>query len=230
MTLRYVRLTKKYTNNCTFWLVDHWFLLWCNYDVIIFPVNWLCVSVRRQSTMNMNQTTPLQPLPSSQPHTSPNPPSHQPTTSIPHHDKESPHCHDDSDDDNKVTTEDASPDTNSGLLGYRAEVNMKPYNQQQGRGRVSRDLTPQFVAAETLSSTPTKVSIAFAGIGVQQRCTAITHTGAQCRLRSQPGSRTCHRHDAVAVWNQDLTRMHMWHGREGICEWYESTVIVLDLE
>ena len=71
-------------------------------------------------------------------------------------------------------------DSPNGSVEY--EVDKKPYSRS---GRASRDLTPQFMATETLSSTPSKTS---------GRCVAMTHSGMQCRLRALPGAMTCHRH------------------------------------
>lgn len=59
----------------------------------------------------------------------------------------------------------------------------------------SRDLTPLFMAAETLSSTPSKhLPTTNAASSGPIRCVAMTNSGMQCRLRSIPGAVTCHRH------------------------------------
>lgn len=71
------------------------------------------------------------------------------------------------------------------------EIMTKPYNTTHlYTSMASRNLTPQFKAAETLCSTPTKEHSASS-----QRCSAFTHNGARCRLRAMTGSSQCHRHE-----------------------------------
>ena len=125
-----------------------------------FPsVNWLCVSLKR----NRKTAPPVFSLPNSQPYVH---------THSDHAPFEQDHAH------NHSLASSLDEDS---IIEY--EVEKKPDS-----GRASRDLTPQFMAAETLSSTPSKASSGPA------RCVAMTNSGMQCRLRSIPGSVTCHRH------------------------------------
>lgn len=74
------------------------------------------------------------------------------------------------------------------------DVESKPVRN----GRASRDLTPQFMAAETLCSTPSKSSSSSVHITPASRptrCVAMTTNGMQCRCRPVLGSVTCRRHN-----------------------------------
>ena len=128
---------------------------------IVHAVNWLYISFRRTTSSTVPAAFLLPP---SQPH---------PHTSHPHSSQHQPHPY----------HYDNHSDVEDDYVEY--EISTKPCS-----ARASRDLTPQFTAAETLSSTPSKASAA-AG---HARCVAVTHSGIQCRLRSIPGTSTCHRH------------------------------------
>ncbi|CAI8024144.1 Protein brambleberry [Geodia barretti] len=125
---------------------------------IVVLLNWLCVSLKR----NRKTAPPVFSLPNSQPYV------HTHSDRAPF---EQDHAH------NHSLASSLDEDS---IIEYEVE---KPAN-----GRASRDLTPQFLAAETLSSTPSKA------LSGPARCVAMTNSGMQCRLRSIPGSVTCHRH------------------------------------
>lgn len=128
-------------------------------------VNWIYVSFRSSTSTH----SPTYYLHSSQPHM--HPMSHPPPS---HH---SSHPHNTSYNDGTLEA------NHNDSLEY--EIDTKPHSC-----RASRDLTLQFRAAETLSSTPTKVSASHGPV----RCVALTHSGVQCRLRPLPGEVTCHKH------------------------------------